>query len=111
MNRMNRDTTATDALSFRQMCEIEPGLRELADEIIAISMSRTGSRVCANELFFSPGEDGEPSMKQRMTQLVGWYARDPRLYSGAAYDLAYRTLYNLLPACRCCGCFPLEELA
>jgi hypothetical protein len=31
---------------------------------------------------------------------------DARLHGHAAYDLAYRTIYEELPACRNCMCFP-----
>ncbi len=41
-----------------------------------------------------------------MTQLVGWGSNhpDPALRTSAAYDVAYQTLYDLLPDCQDCGC-------
>lgn len=62
---------------------------------------------CANTVWFGWGaRDG--GFKRRLSALVGWKAprrRDDRLYTNAAYEVAYRTIYAALPACRRgCAC-------
>jgi hypothetical protein len=52
-------------------------------------------------------------IRGRLRRLVGWYAEreDAVLWSMAAYDLAYRMLYGLLPDCRGrCTCVVLWDV-
>jgi hypothetical protein len=50
-----------------------------------------------------------PQLKRRMSRLVGHLAEQPGdLRTCAAYDVAYRTIYQALPDCRgrcACTCF------
>jgi hypothetical protein len=58
-----------------------------------------GPSFCANDIWYD-------EIKPVLVKLVGWSARNPALRTTEAYDVAYQYLYNLLPDCRDCGCFP-----
>lgn len=79
---------------WRALVEAEPRLATLRAEIEGI---RSGREFCANELWMGP-----VGFKPRVTALVGWRAEldDPSLRTSAAYEMAYRTLYALLPDCQ-----------
>ena len=59
---------------------------------------------CANAAWYGSG--GGVDYRSQVNRLVGWDAGhpDPTLRSSAAYEVAYSTLYDLLPNCRDCGC-------
>ena len=65
---------------------------------------RGGPGFCANAVWY--GYRGHCGIKRRLVRLVGWGAEvaDPVLRSPAAYDVAYRELYDPLPPCRSCAC-------
>jgi hypothetical protein len=79
-------------------------LGALRRDILAVrrEQQRTPDRhFCANAVWY-----GEPGFKRRLVALVGWRRRQgpPELQTQEAYDVAYSTLYRLLPACADCGC-------
>ncbi len=94
---------ATDCPTWQDLVEREP---RLADLRIAAERIRPAADApfCANEHWYGYG--GHLGLKPRLIRLVGWGAQshDPVLRSCDAYDLAYETLYDLLPDCRGCGC-------
>ncbi len=94
---------ATDCLTWQDLVEREPRLADL--RIVAERVRDAGDgSFCANASWYGYG--GQLGLKPRLLRLVGWGAqsRDPVLRSCDAYDVAYQTLYDLLPDCRGCGC-------
>jgi hypothetical protein len=82
--------------SFRKLAKEEPLLWKLA--VMAKSIGESprsyGEHYCANR-------DWYRDLKPALCRLVGWdRAGDPVLGTPAAYDLAYKTIYHLLPDCR-----------
>ncbi len=109
-------------LSWERLVELEPELAKLEREVQAyrkldrlqrqilalpvdlpLEAFRWAATTCANAIWYGYG--GYPGIKPRLLGLVGWHARNPALRSSAAYDLAYRRLYDGLPGCRNCPCF------
>lgn len=95
---------AAPAGAWKWMCSIEPELKRLMTELRAVEPNE--KRFCANAVWYAWN-----GPKRRLQDLVGWYARNKALSSEECYDVAYHTLYDVLPCCRNCACFPLEELA
>lgn len=98
-------------MTFEDYCEIEPRLKELM--ALASDHRFSGhTRFCANEFWFGYGRTQSPSLKLRLTRLVGWNAdtQDKRLHSQHAYNTCYDTIYNALPNCRHCGCISAASL-
>lgn len=110
-----------EALSWERLVELEPELAKLEREVQAyrkldrlqrqilalpvdlpLEAFRWAATTCANAIWYGYG--GYPGIKPRLLGLVGWHARNPALRSSAAYDLAYRRLYDDLPGCRNCSC-------
>lgn len=92
-------------MTFRELCDLEPKLKELADEAAALRDTGTGKAFCANAIWY--GYFGHLGLKPRLTALVGWERhRGPNeLCTVDAYDVAYDAIYNMLPDCRGeCGC-------
>ena len=91
-------------LTWQDLCEIEPRLQDLLSEVKRIKDDKNEPYFCANEFWY--GYHGRPSIKAKMSALVGWTApgQDPRLKTTQAYDVALQTLYNALPNCRDCNC-------
>jgi len=59
---------------------------------------RKSPRFCANETWYR-------QFKPRVVALVGFDAKNERLTNSDAYDVAYQSLYAMLPNCsRNCGC-------
>ncbi len=94
-------------MTWKQLVTLEPRLevvrRKAERHAERIPRLRPSARICANDLWYgTPRSDG---LKAEVERLVG-YARkdDDRLSTPAAYDLAVRTIYNALPACRNCDC-------
>ena len=83
-------------MTFEDMCTLEPLLALLRDDINRVS-SRGKKHFCANKAWVR-------RFKPRLIRLVGWYAYKEELRTSEAYELAYRTLYSLLPNCRHCRC-------
>lgn len=87
----------SEPLTLEQIVAIEPKVRYLIDEAKAVDGS--GERFCANELWYGPGH-----LKEAVCRLVGWDAKDSRLTSCEAYDVAYQAVYDALPPCKDCLC-------
>ena len=81
------------------MKKIEPELGYLERHINQIGRKR-GQPFCANSLWYS-------YFKPELCELVGFGAKRQELKTRAAYDVAYRHLYGLLPDCKHAGmtCF------
>lgn len=81
-------------LTWEMLAEREPRLADLRREVEAVCDSGEG-RFCANQWWYG-------LFKLRMMKLVGDLAErdDAVIRSSESYDLAYRTLYDLLPDCR-----------
>lgn len=95
-------------MTFDRLCELEPKLKSLADEASATRDDGTKEAFCANAIWY--GYFGHPGIKPRLLLLVGWERPDgpDELLTTEAYDVAYDTIYNMLPDCRGeCGCFRL----
>lgn len=88
--------TKSERMRYKELREIEPGLKELEAEIRAERPGPDG-RYCANRVWYC-------KYKPRLCLLVGWEARLPGLRSMRDYDAAYQTLYDLLPDCNDCFC-------
>lgn len=87
--------TRSRTWTWQRLVEIEPRLAALEGEIRAI---KPGRGFCANAVWY--GYARRPSLKDRMSRLVGWDATNPALRDPKAYDVAYQHLYKLLPDCR-----------
>lgn len=86
----------SSSLTFEQLCQLEPGLKTLYDEVKAIS--RKGNpKFCPNSVWYGYG-NCEAGFKYRMSRLVGLHRKpaDPVLSSSRAYDVCYAVLYGAL---------------
>ena len=83
------------AVTFEQLCEQEPRLLTLEQEIRTLRAD--SPHWCANRVWYRDFED-------RFNALVGWYAWNPALKSDLAYNVAFHNLYRLMPPCRDCAC-------
>lgn len=85
----------------------EPKLQILYDKLKLIKDTGEQKSFCANSIWFGyPNSDYfRVGFKKRMSFLVGWGAptKNDLLKSSEAYDVAYETLYKLLPGCRNCA--------
>ncbi len=99
MRQVCRDSRPT----WEDLAVREPRLVALRADVerVRVGIDET---FCANAAWYGYG--GRLGLKPRLVRLVGWGAqsRDPVLRSCEAYDVAYETLYELLPDCRNCGC-------
>jgi hypothetical protein len=87
--------------------ETEPRLAALEKEIRSVRRT-PGKPFCANAVWYGYG--GRPSFKEKVTRLVGWEAKNPKVATRQAYDAAYHYCYSLLPDCeRGCACDALTE--
>lgn len=82
---------------WNNIVDKEPLLAALREEASAVK-DEGGDHFCANTVWY---QDFKPTL----TQLVGFEASKKSLRSMLAYDIAYQTVYNELPACRNCTCF------
>lgn len=80
-------------LTWEALTEREPELIALRREIEAVKDN--APQFCANKLWYG-------RFKQQMMKLVGDLASrdDAVIGSSEAYDLAYQTLFHILPQCR-----------
>lgn len=92
--------------SFESVCALEPRLLELEAKIKAIKDDGQTPSFCANHRWIGcAGCDVcNGGIKQELLQLVGWGAKNRKLRTSDAYDVAYDYLYSLLPPCRNCFC-------
>jgi hypothetical protein len=88
-------------ITWEEMTRLEPRLETLYRRVCTIK-DPGGSAFCANACWYGYG--GHPSLKEPMTHLVGFDARNPQLRTMEAYNLAYQKLYSALPDCRNCMC-------
>jgi hypothetical protein len=91
-------------ITFKELVELEPRLGELLKQIKAEGIVTT-YRECWLQRWYGVGGDRQ-GYKQKMMKLVGWTREDrnPKLINSEAYDIAYRTLSEALPACETCRC-------
>jgi hypothetical protein len=96
----------TPRLTFAALAAIEPQLADLEREVRAWARTPLGDDWCANARWYGYGRFKGMGYRARLVALVGWGSRhpDPRLHTSAAYDVAYRRVYALLPDCRECAC-------
>lgn len=80
-----------------------PEIREMDMKIKEVADSGNQS-FCANEIWYGFGAWKGNGFKKRLSNTVGFLARDPELRSSEVYDVVYRKLYDQLPHCRNCGC-------
>jgi hypothetical protein len=84
----------------------EPRLLDLwANSLYQHITAARSRRYCAND-YWHYGD-----AKNDLTYLVGWYAQQEALHTTKAYDIAYETIYNLLPGCHGCHCVSIADLA
>ena len=82
-------------ITFEQLCELEPRLRELEMETKAIQVGRD---FCASEVWYKPG-----GIKSHLRKLVGYegcHSKNQMLCSDEAYHVVYQHLWAILPNCR-----------
>jgi len=83
-------------MTWEQITQLEPRLAAMKAEAQKVK-DPGGPAFCANSIWYN-------QFKCRLITLVGWGAAETELQSSQAYDLAYKTIYNQLPACRNCTC-------
>lgn len=112
-------TSEQEALTWENLCRLEPALIDLEAEAHAVAAA-AGERFCAANAWYPKwhGRTCEPRLKGQLVALVGAGRDQERgrqrlgglgylLESSEAYDLAYAHLYALLPDCRGeCFCVP-----
>jgi hypothetical protein len=86
-------------MTFKELTDLEPRLIDLLNEAKSIS-SKENPNFCTNRIWYGY-QDSESGLKYRMSRLVGNFTESDNsiLRSSAAYDLAYRTIYDALPDC------------
>jgi hypothetical protein len=98
--------TLLPQLTFEQICDLEPRVRELYELVVGIGQAaRSADAFCAiNHWHGSPRQNDGRSIRRKLKSLVGPDAKDPRLATWASHDTAHRTLWGALPGCRGCVC-------
>lgn len=93
-----------EKITWELLCELEPRLLDLLDEVQSIKDDKTKPSFCANAIWY--GYHGHSSIRNRMHMLVGSKASggDPRLHDFRAEQVALHKLYDELPPCRNCFC-------
>jgi hypothetical protein len=86
------------AKTWPEICQLEPRLQALLEEIKQVKDDPTTPYFCANAHWY-----GQSGFKSRIFYLVGHWAENCHLRSSTAYDVAYHKLYDALPNCRNCG--------
>ena len=99
-------------ITWEELCEIEPRLGVLLDEIERVEDNPETESFCSNTEWKSVIRYDGKTFKERMISLVGYLAEidDKRLQSSEAYQVAYHKLYHALPDCRNCGCMDIDLL-
>jgi hypothetical protein len=88
---------------FQAMCKLEPRLLALFNEASVVKDDGEAEYFCGNAVWY--GWEGHNGFKLRMENLVGHNAKRRELGTTVAYDVAYHTLFGLMPACRgVCSC-------
>ncbi len=93
--------------AWDDLVRAEPRLAILRNAVEQVTAAE-GQPFCANAVWY--GYHGNPGIKPELVRLVGFRAEnpDPVLHPMTAYDVAYQTLYALLPDCWDCGCAPRQ---
>ena len=76
-------------MNWNQMCEVEPELKVLEDDILAFKATRKRLGVYVSDAWYE-------KFKPRMTELVGRMAKEKELSSSEVYSEAYKHLWLLL---------------
>ena len=98
-------------LTFEGLCELEPRLRALYNEVSAIKDDGSKPYFCANHTWDEWNEETGNSFKGRVAELVGYRRKEhPVLGTSRAYRVAYHTIYDALPDCRSCVCWGFQAL-
>jgi hypothetical protein len=99
-------------LTFHQLCQPEPRLRQFFLKVRAISDDKSRRYCCANELWngCAAGNHTPGNLREELDDLVGFFAGNPKLRTGEAHDLAHQVLYNLPPDRRDCSCLAIREV-
>lgn len=91
-------------LTFNILCGLEPQLKKLYDEIRNHPREKWH---CVVSVW------SQSDYKERMKRLVGWHRKnaggDPRLWTEAAYNIAYDALMGALGECRPVECWCGDE--
>lgn len=95
-----QETLMAKQLTWKEVVTAEPRLANLYADVCAVR-DVGGNSFCANAAWYGYRGYG---FKERMFNLVGFYAANPDLRTMEAYDLAYDKLYRALPNCRNCAC-------
>ncbi|MGA2974706.1 MAG: hypothetical protein ABSF77_05285 [Spirochaetia bacterium] len=85
--------------TFNELCQKEPRLRALYYRARSIRDDKSNPSFCANNFWVN-------ELKPVLLGLVGWEAENPELRTSEAYELSYEVIYEALPDCRNCLCFP-----
>ena len=80
-------------ITWAKIIEIEPRLKRAYKIAKNENKDELPENYCANEIFYR-------RLKPEIVELVGWSARDRRLRSSQAYDIAYEKILNALPDCQ-----------
>jgi hypothetical protein len=97
--------------TFDELVALEPRLADLLAEAQAYHANRPRG-FCANAVWYGyPGR--QPGLKRRLSELVGFTSgQEGMLGTSAAYDVAYRAVYQGLANCRHKGeCRPFSRQA
>jgi hypothetical protein len=101
-----------EKVDWEQLCKLEPELRTLYRRAKAIKDDGKAGWFCANRVWY--GNAIEDGLKSTLLRLVGHSAakkeKHPLLATSQAYDLAYETIYEVLPGCRNCSCADFSAL-
>ena len=82
-------------LTWEQLTAVEPRLLDLHNEAKVVDGS--DEHFCANRVWYD-------RFKPRLLRLVGWECDNPKINTERAWDVAYETIYGVLPPCRECSC-------
>ena len=93
--------------TFEDLAARDPRLAKLRETAEAAGgrHRRLDGGFCANAVWYGYSRNGSPyglgGIRTELVKLVGDHSRnaDPLLHSSDAYDLAYQTLWELLPPC------------
>jgi hypothetical protein len=86
--------------SWEDLIPLEPGLADLLVQAQSYRRQR-GKPFCANDIYYG-------DIKPKLLALVGWEreAYPDLLRTSAAYNVAREIIYNALPDCHRCACWP-----
>jgi len=84
---------------WEQLIKAEPRLLKLYNKVKKDSekYAKITDSFCANDVWYE-------KYKPRLCLLVGWEAQNKSISDETSYDVAYNTIYELLPNCKNCGC-------